>query len=61
MAFLKQKLFKYAVFFLAVTIMGVSPKLATMVTGDVMMWGGGFLGFAIFAGLVGMFIGKASE
>jgi hypothetical protein len=26
MAFLKQKLFKYAVFFLAVTIMGVSPK-----------------------------------
>jgi hypothetical protein len=46
---------------LVTSIMGVSPKLATMVTGDVMMWGGGFLGFAIFAGLVGMFIGKASE
>ncbi|MAI66400.1 MAG: hypothetical protein CMJ26_00815 [Phycisphaerae bacterium] len=46
---------------LVTSIMGVSPKLATMVTGDVMIWGGGFLGFAIFAGLVGMFIGKASE
>jgi hypothetical protein len=46
---------------LVTSIMGVSPKLANMVTGDVMMWGGGFLGFAIVAGLVGMFIGKASE
>ena len=46
---------------LVTSIMGVSPKLATMVTGDVMIWGGGFLGFAIVAGLVGMFIGKASE
>jgi excisionase family DNA binding protein len=46
---------------LVTSIMGVSPKLATMVTGDFMVWGGGFLGFAIVAGLVGMFIGKASE
>ncbi|MBT5365029.1 MAG: hypothetical protein HOL14_00695, partial [Phycisphaerae bacterium] len=46
---------------LVTSIMGVSPKLATMVTGDAMIWGGGFLGFAIVAGLVGMFIGKASE
>jgi hypothetical protein len=46
---------------LITSIMGVSPKLATMVTGDVMIWGGGFLAFAIVAGLVGMFIGKASE
>lgn len=46
---------------LITSIMGVSPKLATMVTGDVMLWGGGFLAFAIIAGLVGMFIGKASE
>jgi hypothetical protein len=46
---------------LVTSIMGVSPKLASLVTGDVMMWGGGFLGFAIVAGLVGMLIGKASE
>jgi hypothetical protein len=26
-----------------------------------MVWGGGFGAFAIVAGLVGMFIGKASE
>ena len=46
---------------LVTSIMGVSPKLAAMVSGDVMVWGGGFLGFAIIAGLIGMFIGKASE
>ena len=46
---------------LVTSIMGVSPKLATMVTGDFLVWGGGFLGFAIVAGLIGMFIGKASE
>ncbi len=42
-------------------IMGVSPKLGAMITGDLMIWGGGFAAFAIVAGLVGMFIGKASE
>jgi hypothetical protein len=46
---------------LVTSIMGVTPKLAAMVSGDVMVWGGGFLGFAIIAGLIGMFIGKASE
>jgi hypothetical protein len=46
---------------LMASIMGVSPKLGAMVTGDMMVWGGGFAAFAIVAGLVGMFIGKASE
>ncbi|MBC8201370.1 MAG: hypothetical protein H8E86_04920 [Planctomycetes bacterium] len=46
---------------LVTSIMGVTPNLAAMVSGDVMVWGGGFLGFAIIAGLIGMFIGKASE
>ncbi len=42
-------------------IMGVTPKLSTMITGDFMVWAGGFAGFAIVAGLIGMFLGKASE
>ncbi len=46
---------------LTTSIMGVSPKLGSMVTGDLMIWGGGFAAFAIIAGLIGMFIGKASE
>jgi len=46
---------------LLTSIMGVSPKLGAMVTGDLMIWGGGFAAFAIVAGLIGMFIGKASE
>ena len=46
---------------LLTSIMGVSPKLGSMVTGDLMIWGGGFAAFAIIAGLIGMFIGKASE
>jgi len=46
---------------LVTSIMGVTPILAVMVSGDVVGWGGGFLGLAIIAGLVGMFIGKASE
>jgi hypothetical protein len=46
---------------LMTSIMGVSPRLGAMVTGDLMIWGGGFAAFAIVAGLIGMFIGKASE
>ena len=46
---------------LMASIMNVSPKLGAMVTGDLMIWGGGFAAFAILAGLIGMFIGKASE
>jgi len=46
---------------LTTSIMGVKPQLAAMVSSDFMVWGGGFLGFAIIAGLLGMFIGKASE
>ncbi len=43
------------------SIMGVSQELGSLVTGDLMIWGGGFAGLAIIAGLIGMFIGKASE
>ena len=51
-----------AIYVMLVTnIMGVSPKLATMVSGDFMLWVGGFAIFAIIGGLLGMFIGKASE
>jgi len=51
-----------AVFVMLLTsIMGVSPKLGAMITGDLMIWGGGFAALAIVAGLLGMFIGKASE
>jgi hypothetical protein len=46
---------------LITTIMGVTPKLSSMITGDYMVWVGGLAGFAIVAGLVGMFLGKASE
>ena len=46
---------------LITTIMGVSPKLASMISGDFMVWVGGFAGFAVIAGLIGMFVGKASE
>jgi len=46
---------------LTTSIMGVSPRLGAMVTGDLMIWGGGFAAFAVIAGLIGMFIGKASE
>jgi len=46
---------------LLTSIRGVSPKLGAMVTDDLMIWGGGFAAFAIIAGLIGMFIGKASE
>lgn len=43
------------------SFLNISPKLANMITGDLMIWGGGFAAFAILAGLIGMFIGKASE
>mgnify|MGYP001192018450 CR=1 FL=1 len=44
---------------LITAIMGVTPKLSSMITSDFMVWAGGLAGFAIFAGLVGMFLGKA--
>jgi hypothetical protein len=43
------------------SIMGVSPELGRLVTGDLMVWGGGFVALAVLAGLIGMLIGKASE
>jgi len=46
---------------LITTVMGVTPKLSSMITGDFMVWVGGFAGFAILSGLIGMFLGKASE
>ena len=46
---------------LITTVMGVTPKLSSIITGDFMVWVGGFAGFAILSGLIGMFLGKASE
>lgn len=46
---------------LVTSILGVAPKLGAMVSGDLMVWGGGFAALAVVAGLFGMFIGKASE
>ena len=51
-----------AIFVMLMTsMMGVTPRLASLITGDFMIWAGGFAAFAIIAGLIGMFIGKASE
>jgi hypothetical protein len=49
---------------LAVTIMGGTSQLAVMLTSssnNLYMWSGGLLGLTIICGLVGLFIGKASE
>jgi len=43
------------------SLAGVGPRLATMMTDNVAMYAGGLAGIAIIFGLVGMFIGKASE
>jgi hypothetical protein len=47
-----------------VGVSGATPVLATKIaasSSSVMMWGGGLLGVTIVLGLIGMFIGKASE
>lgn len=40
---------------------GSTPQLATMFAGNLMVWAGGLLGITIIFGLIGMFLGKASE
>ena len=47
-----------------VGVSGATPMLATKIASSgnsVMMWAGGLLGVTIILGLVGLFIGKASE
>jgi len=43
------------------SLAGVGPRLATMMTENIAIYAGGLAGIAIIFGLVGMFIGKASE
>ena len=44
-----------------VGIGGATPGLATTIAGNLWVWTGGLAGIAIIAGLVGLFLGKASE
>lgn len=44
-----------------VTGTGTLPALAEMMTGNMMMWFGGLLGGLLIFGILGFFIGKASE
>ena len=43
------------------SLAGVGPRLATMMTENIAMYAGGLAGIAIIFGMIGMFIGKASE
>ncbi len=44
-----------------VGIAGATPKLATMMQENLMIYGGGLAAIVILAGVVGLFVGKASE
>lgn len=44
-----------------VGIGGATPGLATMIAGNLWVWTGGLAAIAIIAGLIGLFLGKASE
>ena len=44
-----------------VGINGATPGLATTFAGNIWMWTGGLAGITIICGLVGLFLGKASE
>jgi hypothetical protein len=44
-----------------VSVLGATSELATMIAPNWMVWAGALLGGTIVLGLVGMFIGKASE
>jgi len=46
---------------LITSLAGVVPRVAVLLTDNVMMFCGGLAGIAIVFGLIGMFIGKASE
>ncbi|MFO0827292.1 MAG: helix-turn-helix domain-containing protein [Phycisphaerales bacterium] len=50
-----------ALIIVAVGVSGAVPALATMFTGNLLVWGGGLLGVTIICGLVGFFIGRATE
>ncbi|MDZ4831086.1 MAG: helix-turn-helix domain-containing protein [Phycisphaerae bacterium] len=45
----------------AVAVTGAVPALATMFAGNLLVWAGGLLGVTIVCGLVGFFIGRATE
>jgi hypothetical protein len=44
-----------------VGVWGATPGLATMFAENLWVWAGGLLGVTIIFGLVGLFLGKASE
>lgn len=44
-----------------VGLSGATPGLATMMSGNIMVYGGGLLGITLVLGIVGLFIGKATE
>jgi len=46
---------------LVFSVANLQPSLAAMMTENLPLWGGGLAGVAIACGLVGMFLGKASE
>ncbi len=46
---------------LVFSVANLQPSLAAMMTENMLLWGGGLAGVAIVCGLVGMFLGKASE
>ena len=41
--------------------MGTTPMLTTLIADKLWIWAGGLLGVTVVLGLVGLFIGKASE
>ncbi|MDP7008142.1 MAG: hypothetical protein QGI78_01070 [Phycisphaerales bacterium] len=50
------------VLFMVISMLaGVGPDLATTMTGNIPIYAGGLAGIAVIFGLIGMFIGKASE
>jgi hypothetical protein len=44
-----------------VGVSGAHPQLATMFAENLWVWAGGLLGITIIFGLIGLFLGKASE
>ena len=44
-----------------VGVTGSTPSLATSFAGNLWLWAGGLLGLTVIFGLVGLFLGKASE
>jgi hypothetical protein len=44
-----------------VAVRGSTPQLATMIADNIWVWAGGLLGVTVIFGLIGLFLGKASE